>query len=264
MLNISKLEYCELEYQDNWLTLLINNKNKKNALSKKLINEIITILDSLKNDDSIRGVILRGKNNIFCSGADLEELHQIAYNKKNKKELTIEMSKNIGKLLKSIRDTPQITISVIEGPCIAGGFGIACATDIIITIKDSIFRLSETRLGLTPIQIAPYIFNRLNYSKARLMMLMGDTIDGEKAYDLGIADYLVKSKDNIENIINKLKIQVNQCSPNAISITKREFSTNFSIDIEKAAEIFFECIEHSEGKEGLQSFFEKNKPSWTI
>ena len=176
MLNISKLEYCKLEYQDNWLTLIINNKNKKNALSKKLINEIITILGSLKNDNSIRGVILRGKNNIFCSGADLEELHQIAYNKKNQKELTIEMSKNIGKLLKSIRDTPQITISVIDGPCIAGGFGIACATDIIVTIKDSIFRLSETRLGLTPIQIAPYIFNRLNYSKARLMMLMGDTI----------------------------------------------------------------------------------------
>ena len=96
------------------------------------------------------------------------------------------------------------------------------------------------------------------------MMLIGDTIDGEKAYDLGIADYLGRSKDDIENIINKLKIQVDQCSPNAISITKREFSTNFSIDIEKAAKIFFECIEHSEGKEGLQSFFEKNKPSWTI
>ena len=204
MLNISKLEYCQLEYKDNWLSLLINNKNKKNALSKKLINEILTILDSIKNDNSIRGVILQGKNNIFCSGADLEELHQIAYDKKDKKELIIQISKNIGKLLKSIRDTPQITISVIEGPCIAGGFGIACATDIIVTKKDSIFRLSETRLGLTPIQIAPYIFNRLNYSKARLMMLIGDTIDGEKAYDLGIADYLGRSKDDIETYSGRI------------------------------------------------------------
>ena len=212
MLDISKLEYCELEYQDNWLTLLINNKNKKNALSKKLINEILTILDSIKNDNSIRGVILQGKNNIFCSGADLEELHQIAYDKKDKKELTIQISKNIGKLLKSIRDTPQITISVIEGPCIAGGFGIACATDIIVTKKDSIIRLSETKLGLTPIQIAPYIFNRLNYSKARLMMLIGDTIDGEKAYDLGIADYLGKSKDDIENIKNTSQPMLSKCN----------------------------------------------------
>ena len=85
MLNISKLEYCKLEYQDNWLTLIINNKNKKNALSKKLINEIITILDSLKNDNSIRGVILRGKNNIFCSGADLRNYIRLHTIKKSKR-----------------------------------------------------------------------------------------------------------------------------------------------------------------------------------
>ena len=132
----------------------------------------------------------------------------------------------------------------------------------MITMENSIFRLSETRLGLTPIQIAPYIFNRLDYSKARLLMLMADTFDGKKAHQLGIVDYLVNSEESIIKILNKIKSQVNKCSPNAIAITKREFSSKYSIDIQKAAKIFYECITHHEGQEGLQSFFEKRKPSW--
>ena len=83
MLNKSETEYCQLQYQDDWVTLFINNKKKKNALSKKLIDEIILFLDSIKNNDSLRGIVFRGKNNIFCSGADLDELQQITNKNKD-------------------------------------------------------------------------------------------------------------------------------------------------------------------------------------
>ena len=130
-------------------------------------------------------------------------------------------------------------------------------------MDSSIFRLSETRLGLTPAQIAPYVFNRLIYSKARLFMLLGDTIDGNMSYESGLADYLARSEDEIQRTIDEIRSKVNNCSPNAIAITKKDFSLNHSIDIQKAAEVFYDCIEHGEGQEGLQSFFEKRKPSWT-
>ncbi len=263
MINLPKTQYCHLEYQNDWLTIYLDNKKKKNALSEKLLDEMIEVLDSVRDNKLVRGILLRGRNEIFCSGADLEELHQITYHKGSIRELTIGMSRKIGRLLESIRKTPKITVSVVDGPCIAGGFGMACATDIIITMDSSIFRLSETRLGLTPAQIAPYVFNRLNYSKARLFMLLGDTIDGNMAYESGLADYLARSEDEIQRTIDEIRSKVNKCSPNAIAITKKDFSLNHSIDIQKAAELFYDCIEHGEGQEGLQSFFEKRKPSWT-
>ena len=263
MINQQKTKYCELEYQDDWLTIYLDNKDKKNALSSGLIDEIMEILNNVSDSQKVRGILFRGKNEIFCSGADLDELREITYTKESMKKLTINMSNNIGRFLDTIRNLPQITISVIEGPCIAGGFGMACATDVIVTMESSIFRLSETKLGLTPSQIAPYVLNRMAYSKARLLMLLGDEIDGKIAHEIGLADYLAKSESGLQKIIDEIKSKVKQCSPNAMAITKANMSSNQSIDIEKASELFYHCIEHSEGQEGLQSFFEKRKPYWT-
>jgi enoyl-CoA hydratase/carnithine racemase len=101
------------------------------------------------------------------------------------------------------------------------------------------------------------------YSKARLLMLLGDEIDGNIAHKIGLADYLARSESGLQKIIDELKSKVKQCSPNAIAITKANMPSNQSIDIEKASKLFYHCIEHSEGQEGLQSFFEKRKPYWT-
>ena len=263
MIDLPKTKYCHLDINDDWLTISLDNDKKKNALSATLIDEIIKVFDIAGKSKQIRGILIKGKNGIFCSGADLEELHQITYTKENREELTTRMSIRIGNLLQTISNVPQITASVVDGPCIAGGFGIACATDIMITMDSSIFKLSETQLGLTPAQIAPYILNRVNYSQARLLMLLGDKIDGKIAHEMGLADYLVTSDSEIEKVIKKIKLKVDKCSPYALEMTKKLLSSNQRIEIKEAAHLFTECVNHPEGKEGLQSFFEKRKPFWT-
>ena len=263
MIDLPKTKYCHLDIQNDWLTIYLDNHKKKNALSSTLIDEVIKVLDISGQNESIRGIISKGKNGIFSSGADLEELHQITYDKEHSEKLTIRMSMRIGHLLKAIANIPKITVSVIDGPCIAGGFGMACATDIVITMESSVFRLSETKLGLTPAQIAPYVLNRMEYSKARLLMLLGDTIDGKMAYEMGLADYLATSDSEIDGLIDDIQSKIDKCSPNALAMTKKDLSSNQTIDIERAADLFSECINHPEGQEGLQSFFEKRKPFWT-
>jgi isohexenylglutaconyl-CoA hydratase len=262
MINLPDTKMCHLEYQDEWLTIYLDNHKKRNALSSELIDELMEVLDLARDKKIVRGILIRGKNNIFCSGADLDELHQITYNKSQSKKMTIDMSTRIGHLLNLIDATPKLTVSFIEGPCIAGGFGMACATDVIITMQNSVFRLSETRLGLTPSQIAPYVLRKVDYSKARLLMLLGDSIDGKIAYDIGLADYLATTESEVQNHIDQIKAKLNKCSPNAFAITKSVVSKHASINIQKAAELFNECVEHPEGKEGLESFFEKRNPFW--
>ena len=129
-------------------------------------------------------------------------------------------------------------------------------------MHNSVFKLSETRLGLTPSQIAPYVLRKIDYSKARLLMLLGDSIDGRIAYNIGLADYLATTEKEVQSYIDQIKSKLNKCSPNAFAITKRLVSKHASINMQKAAELFNECVEHPEGKEGLKSFFEKRNPFW--
>ena len=81
MINLPNTKLCLLDYQDEWLTISLDNRIKRNALSSELIVEMMEVLDLAKDEKVVRGILIRGQNDIFCSGADLDELHQITYNK---------------------------------------------------------------------------------------------------------------------------------------------------------------------------------------
>ena len=84
MERLKNLKYIEVENHDGWLEIFISNQ-KRDALSSKLVDEMIRLFAELKVDENVRGIIIQGKNNIFCSGADLDELRKIAYEKEKDK-----------------------------------------------------------------------------------------------------------------------------------------------------------------------------------
>jgi len=262
MKNITSTENLIVESSNGWLDIWLNQIENRNALTESLINDLFDVFSSVKNEKQVRGITLRGKENLFCAGADLKRMKQISEAGKDAKKIALEMSLVFGKLFKTINQAPQIVISVAEGFAIAGGFGLACASDLIISMPDTKFALTETRIGLTPSQISPYVINRLGYANARKMMLLGSMINGEQASKLGMVDYLANSSANLDEIINEVKTQVLNCSPNAISVTKKVLSLNEQIDEKIAAELFSDCIVSDEGIEGFNSFFEKRIPSW--
>ena len=144
----------------------------------------------------------------------------------------------------------------------AGGFGVACTTDLLITMADARYALTAPRIGLTPAQIVPYVLNRLGFAHARRLMLLGSSFDGQKAFDMGMADHIAHNEDKLNGLIDKVKSDVKKCAPNAIAITKQIISDNHVIDPKKAAELFSDCVVHEEGREGFASFFDKRKPYW--
>ena len=174
------------------------------------------------------------------------------------------MSTKIGSILEIINKAPQITVSVVEGASMAGGFGVACTTDLLITMADARYALTETKIGLTPAQIVPYVLNRLGFAQARRLMLLGSSFNAQKAFDMGMADYIAHNEDQLNELIDKIKSDVKKCAPNAIAITKQIISENHVIDPKKAAELFSDCVVHEEGREGFASFFEKRKPYWNV
>ena len=262
MKQLPKTKNCKLELENDWLTIWFNNPEKRNALSEELLTEIRTTLKSVKEEKHIRGILFRGKGGTFCAGADLKDLKRITHTQIDSQDLAFEMSFKIGKLFEQISKIPQISISVIEGAGMAGGLGIACATDIIITMADTRYAFTETRLGLIPIQIMPYVLNRISLNQAKKLMLLGNSFDGIQAYDMGMADYIAKNEKELDEHIINIKEMVKKSGPNAIAKTKRLLSEYYTININRAAKLFSQSVVTKEGKEGLSSFFDKRDPYW--
>ena len=262
MTKIPNTKNLILEYSHGWLDVWFNNIQTRNALTESLIADLFSVFSSIHDDREVRGITLRGKGNMFCAGADLKKMKKISEAGPEAKSIALKMSMEFGNLFKVVNQAPQVIVSLTEGFALAGGLGLACASDIIVTMPNTKFALTETRIGLTPSQISPYVINRLGYVNARKMMLIGANIDGKEAKEIGLADYLAYDNDSLEEILDDIKNQVFKCSPNAIAITKKVITVDQYLDPEKAADLFSDCIVSDEGKEGFNSFFEKRKPSW--
>ena len=262
MKDLPKTTDLILNFKNGWLDILFDNVENRNALKDNLIEELFIVFDLIRNDKRVRGVLLRGNGGVFCSGADLKGMKEITSSGETAKQKAFDLSMTIGNLLSTINKVPQVVISVTEGYAFAGGFGIACASDFVISLPDTKFALTETKIGLTPSQIAKYVVRKLGYSCAKKMMFLGTVIDGSSGFDIGLVDYLAQNKDELEEVINIVKSKVLECSPNALAITKKVLSLDNELDLEKAADLFSDTIISDDGKEGFESFFEKRSPNW--
>ena len=258
----------KLEEQDSWLTLWLDRPDRKNALSEQMIKEIMTVLSVIEGNQSIRGLVLRGTNECFCSGADLKDFKQNFLVENASRQKIINMSKNMATLYKRIFTLPKPVISLVEGAAFAGGFGLVCCSDIAVATQNTKFSVSETKIGLTPAQIAPYIVNRIGPHKAKKIILLGTILNSSEALNYGIIDQLADNKLDLEIHLKKLKQNFNLCSPKATAVTKDILIRHNQIDssqtIEFLANRFADCLTSEEGKEGLQAFSEKRKPKWAL
>ncbi|MEX6632508.1 enoyl-CoA hydratase/isomerase family protein [Hyphococcus lacteus] len=265
MTSLPETETLILEIQDGWLTISLNRPESRNALSDEMATELFAALSSVTNDRTIRGITLRGKNGIFCAGGDLKGFQKsLAGNFSFDDAKT--MSQKAGELFALINSMPQVVIAMVEGAAIAGGLGMACCADFVVAVEDAKFSLTETMLGISPAQIAPFVIQRTGQMAARRLMLTGARFDGSEAHKLGIVDIVVKTAKEGNAAEQDIRKNVIRCAPGANAITKEivrataYMNTDAMIDF--AADGFAKCMLGDEGREGILSFIEKRKPDW--
>ena len=248
-----------------WVNVEFDDPLSKNALSENMINELNNFLDQIEGNDKIRGISFKGSNGMFCSGANLKEINEI-FEAREPKVKAHDISTSIGKLLKRIQSLPQVTIMIVEGAAMAGGFGIMCAGDISIVHSKAKFSLTETMIGLTPAQISPYVIKKAGFSNAKKLMITAERFTGDEAKEYKLADYSFNSIRESNEIEEKLKKQILQCAPRAIIETKKILDLAFEgINqdfIDYASKNFVDQIVDGEGREGILSFVEKREPNW--
>lgn len=256
----SALERMTLEMCGPHLVVTFDHAPTKNALTDQLMYELNLVLDETADNLSIRSLVLRGENGVFCAGADLKAALQRMDEPVTHGDPVAEMNRKVGDLYLKLNQYPKAVVAVVEGAAFGGGFGMACCADIVIVGEKALFALSETSLGLPPAQIAPYVVTRIGESGARRLALSGLRVDAAEALRIGLADEFY-SDDVIEQELTGLLNKIARCAPQANAVSKQIIQTS-TPSIEAAAAAFAEALRHDEGREGVAAFNAKRPADW--
>lgn len=168
--------------------LSLNRPEKRNSLHPDLVKEFKELFSKCSSDAAVKAIIITGAGTSFCAGADLAYLKQISVfdNNENYKD-----SDELSGLFYMIYRCDKLTIAAVNGPAIAGGCGLVSCTDYVIAGRSaSKFGYTEVKIGFLPAIVSAFLIKRVGESKARRMLISGEIIDAQQAYDYGLADQI--------------------------------------------------------------------------
>lgn len=255
----------DLELADGWLTVWFNEPEIRNPLTAERSADLAALCAALQDRRDIRGVTFRGRGGTFCAGGDLKSFRAVFQGGASRDDV-IELSRSAADLFDAVNALPQVTVMAVEGAAMAGGFGLVCCGDVVIADAEAKFAFSETKIGLTPAQISPFVLQRLGARIGRRLMLTAATLTGREAEAVGLADEVTEGAEAMEAALARLKSQVKKSAPGAIANTKGLILAMPRLDRatqkQAAAESFADAMLSDEGREGVASFVQKRKPNW--
>ncbi|GIR69048.1 MAG: hypothetical protein CM15mP74_02990 [Halieaceae bacterium] len=194
MTTLPHTDSVECELHQGWLTVWFNQPERRNPLTDEVVADLQRICDAFAGRPLCKRSDPAWSWRLFCAGGDLKGFKTMATASNDD---VIAMSETIGRLLYTLDRLPMVTIAVIEGAAMAGGLGVACCCDVTIGTADAKFAFSETRIGISPAQIARYVMQKCGESTGRRLMLSAARFAGEQAAALGILDVVVPDADGL-------------------------------------------------------------------
>lgn len=243
-------------------TLWLDRADKHNAMSAQMIADLHEAAHSLGSDDACRVVVLAARGKTFCAGGDLgwmrDQFEAVPAQR------AAEASK-LAHMLQALNTLPKPVIGCVQGHAFGGGVGLLSVCDVAIGTDHVQMALTETRLGLIPATIGPYVAARMGEARARRVFMSGRRIKAAEAVDLGLLARAVPQAD-LEAAVEAEVAPYLDCAPGAVARAKallRGFGP--PIDdavIARSIEALAECWAGEEAVEGIAAFFDKRTPRW--
>jgi methylglutaconyl-CoA hydratase len=242
----------------NVASLVLNRPGKRNAISGDMIAE----LDHFARTTKARAVVLSGAGDMFCAGGDLAWMK--AQIEADRTTRMVEARKLAG-MLKALNELPVPLIARVHGGAFGGGVGMACVADVAIAADGTKFGLTETRLGLIPATIGPYVVARMGEGRARRVFMSSRIFGSREAVELGIIARTVAPETLDEAVEAEIKPYLST-APGAVARAKalsRALGPRIDAEvIEDTIERLADAWETDEAREGIEAFFAKRPATW--
>jgi len=257
------LQALELERRGAVAHVWLNRPDARNAMNDDMTKELPRVFKSLEKDASVRVVVLGGRGSAFCAGADLGRMDKAgrATGTKNRAQAL-----RSAKFFHDLYVFPKPTIARIHGPAFAGGMGLVCACDVVVASEEAVFCLPETRIGLVPAMISPYVTRAMGANAARRYLLSGERFSAQAAREMGMVHELAPAAE-LDAAVERVAQAFAACAPNALAEAKKLLRHVIGAPItpqliSHTAGVIARARASDEAREGIAAFREKRKARW--
>ncbi|MGR9091376.1 MAG: enoyl-CoA hydratase-related protein [Gammaproteobacteria bacterium] len=244
-------------------TVTLNRPHVNNAYNAELVAALIETFGALREDESLRAVVIRGNGPHFQAGADLRWLDEIA---RMDPAANVATSTRTAAAVRGLNEMPMPVIALVHGACIGGGTGIVAAADIVIASSDAIFAISEARWGVFASIIFPQLNAAIGARQVRRYAVTCERFDAEQARVLGLV-HEVCAPGGLDEAAAPILDGILRAGPRAVRATKRSVMScagQFMSDgqFDELVQLHADVRQSAEAREGFSSFREKREPGW--
>ncbi len=255
-------EHILFEEADGVATITINRPEKLNALSAISLAELSHAMDRVRDEGAARVVLLTGAGRAFCSGADLSVAHAGG----GPIDMGAGLETGFNPLLEKIRRLPVPLVTAINGGAAGGGCGYALAGDIVIAARSAYFLQPFANIGLVPDVGSTWLLPRLaGRARATAMMMLGERISAEQAYDWGMI-YQVVDDAKLMPTAQAITARLASGPTVAYGLMRQAIvdglSSTLTESLARERRDQFVAGRTADHAEGVAAFLEKRKPAF--
>jgi enoyl-CoA hydratase/carnithine racemase len=253
------------DQSDGVATITLNRPERLNALTFEVYRELTDLLAALKNDKSVRSIVITGSGRAFCSGGDVNDI--IGELQSRDMEGLLEFTRMTCDLVRHIRAVPQPVIASLNGVTAGAGACIALAADLRIANDSARIAFLFVRVGLSGADMgATFLLPRVvGISKATELLYTGDFISAEEALEIGLYNRVV-SIEELESETRALAERLAHGPAFALAMTKemlnREMNVDWNTALELEAQVQAICARHPDFRTAYEAFVEKREPKF--
>lgn len=244
-------ELVHLDVAGGVATITLDSPANRNALSRRLIAELLEQLRAAEKDDRATVVVLQAAGTVFCSGADLSEA--ATGDDTDGPRAIVRLQRTIVALAKPV-------VAKVQGPVRAGGLGLVAAADIAIADRAVSFALTEVKLGLAAAAISLTVLPRLTSRAAAYALLTGERFDAERAAEIGL---ITAATDDLDGEVDRVVAELASGTPQGLRETKRLLVRDLVAEIdergEDVAHLSARLFGSEEAREAMLAFLSRKR-----
>jgi len=246
--------------------LTLNRPDVRNAFNEQVIAELSAWAAETRaaaGRGDVRVVVLAGAGKMFCAGADVAWMAKtVAYTEEENLRDAMAMSR----MFAAIDALPVAVVGRVQGAALGGGAGLAAVCDVVVAETDALFGFTETKLGILPAVISPFVLAKIGRSAARELFLTGMRFSASRAKEIGLVHAVVPPAE-LDPAVDRYVREILTAGPEAIAAAKALIPQVWAGRIDDLTAVTAVAIAarrvSSEGQEGLKAFLEKRPARWS-
>ena len=262
---MAAMEQISVDHEEGVTRITLNRPDRLNALTSVMSDELVEAFSALREDESVRAVVLTGAGRGFCSGQDLTEFEE-AYRSGGRPDIREHLERAYHRLIPAIVETPKPVIAAVNGVAAGAGVSLAAACDVRIASEEARFTQAFVKIGLVPDSGGTWLLPRLiGYPRALELSMTGDMVDAATALDIGLVNRVVPA-DVFEKEVAEFAARLAAMPTAALAAAKELFRGTLSIGLDEAlhreADAQARMGETADHLEGVMAFAEKREPKF--